>query len=168
MSMSRTPLKARDTVFCEGNEKELYPVKYGRRRESAKIFREHGYDPQMRSTIDKEVPKPVKQRSEIVEARNLYRGEDHIDRPQRKGKGAYRVDILEHSTNEQPYGFKTSKRAISPKDALKFNQLVLSEVKSQRPTDSKRENRLGKYMHSSGVKDLLTLPDTKYYKGLLP
>ena len=153
MSATKISGKPRDTIFCEGNEKDLYPVKYGRRRVGYDIFKEQKYDPHLRTSVDRTSTKVTKQRPEIVEARNLSRGDLYEEKPQGKGKGELNVGVLEQSLNVDPYGFKPMKKPIGQIDCLKYNQVVVSDKKNQRTTSPVRERRIGKYMHSTGVKD---------------
>lgn len=160
--------KPRDTIFCEGNEKELYPTSMGRRRPQNAIFKSQGFDPITRSDNQKNLDPPVQSRPEIQEARNLYSGNIIGVPAQGRGKGTWHKDLLQQSTAVSAHRINVSKKHYEPKDCIQAQQSLTTDARTIRQPSPMRSKRVESYMDSNGMKDLLTVKHSSYYKGLFP
>ena len=142
----------RETIFCAGNEKLLYPPVVGRRRVAGAIFQTNGFDAEKSKELEIKVSEGKKK---IYARRNDQ--SLAIDSPAGLAKGLHSRDFMSQSMDCNTYGFVSSKKKIEDKDnnqQTKYSQADFSELKYRDPI---RKDRIGKILDSTGVKKSLTL-----------
>lgn len=154
-------MNQRETVFCSNLLDKASPTKHYKKKSAYAISQSTGINFEKSSEI-----KPPRNISNYTATRNPITGQNVATQPYRRIQQSG-PEFKGQSLEINATGITESKKHVVKDDNIKSNKVASIDFSSIKYMAPEKKGRVNGYMNSSQMKDIMSLSEDRYYRGLV-